>query len=357
MRKLVVRGSFRSVGAQIGEETRRDLPLVRDRTIEFLRENASIGSLDRMRAITGRYLASTRDVFPEAIDYMEGLAFGGDLMFEDVALIAFSEEIHTEFETYPKPEKCTTVSVMTRDGWLIGHNEDYEPQYFGKMYALDLRISGYPRVLSLNYPGHFPCLAGSVNQRGVAIANNSLWPDAVPGLSKNVLHFRAALSSHIDEAVEILTRQPAALTGHYTVAWGEQDDLIGLEVSNALTAETSACVHDPGDGPYCHTNHVRFLTLKGEDPAVTAKNHSLDRLAKAERIFAGARAPGTPQALLDLLSSNDGVLHRTPEQNPTSVTLASVVIRPRTCEMWIRDADPAAAEMDHYLSFESSSFR
>src|SRR5512141_2280860 len=98
MRKLVVRGSFRSVGAQIGEETAADLPFVRDRTIAFLLENAAVGGLDRMRAIAGVYVASTRDVFPEALDYMEGLAFGGGLPFEDIALIAFSEEIRTEFD-------------------------------------------------------------------------------------------------------------------------------------------------------------------------------------------------------------------------------------------------------------------
>lgn len=355
MRKLVVRGSFQEAGVQIGEETRADLPFVLDKTIEFLRENATVGDLDRMRAIAAGYVASTKLVFPEAIEYMAGLAYGGGLSEKDVALIAFSEEIRTEFVA--APEKCTTIALKTRDGWMIGHNEDYEPQYFGKMYALDLRISGYPRVLSLNYPGMFPNLAGSVNQRGVAITNNSLWPDAVPGLSKNVLHFRASLCSHMDEAVEFLTRQPAALTGHYTVAWGDQDELIGLEVSNAATSETTEYVHDAGEGPYCHANHVRYLKLRAEDPAVTAKNHSLDRLIKAEAIASGARAPRTPHELLDLLSTNDGVLHRTPEQNPTSVTLASIVICPRTGELWIRDADPASKEADHHLSFGPSSFK
>lgn len=355
MRKLVVRGSFRAAGVQIGEETRRDLPFVRDKTVEFLIDNATVGDLERMRAIAAGYVASTKAFFPEAIEYMQGLAFGGGLTFDDVALIAFSEEIRTEFVA--APAKCTTIAIKTRDGWMIGHNEDYEPQYFGRMYALDLRISGHPRVLSLNYPGMFPCLAGSVNQRGVAITNNSLWPDAVPGLSKNALHFMAAIAGHADEAFDLLTRQPAALTGHYTLAAGETDELIGLEVSNEATAHTPTVVHDPGEGSYCHANHVRFLKLKGEDPAVTAGNHSLDRLARAERTLSGPRVPRTPEELLDLLSTNEGVLHRTPAQNPTSVTLASIVIRPRSGEMWIRDADPASKEHDHHLSFGPSSFK
>src|SRR5688572_16539319 len=122
MRKIVVRGSFRSAGVQIGEETRADLPFVRDQTVEFLRENATVGDLDRMRAIAARYVVSTKAVFPEAIEYMDGLAFGGDLTFEDVALIAFSEEIRTEFVA--APDKCTTIAIKTRDGWMLGHNED-----------------------------------------------------------------------------------------------------------------------------------------------------------------------------------------------------------------------------------------
>lgn len=352
MRKLIVRGSFRSAGAQIGEETRSDLPFVRDLTVAFLLEHASVGDLARMRRIAADYVHTSRAVFPEALEFLEGMAFAGEIPFDDLALIAFSEEIRSEFVAVPMPEKCTTICVRTPDGWLIGHNEDYEPQYFGKMYALDLRVTGYPRVLALCYPGHFPCLAGSLNWDGVAIANNSLWPDAQPGLSKNVLHFRAALARSMDEAIAVLTRQPAALTGHYTVAWGQQDDLVGLEVSNATTAETTVVAMDPADeGTYCHANHVRFLTLRGEDPAVTAKNHSLDRQAKAEAILSGAHPPSTPLEMLEALSTNDGVLHRTAEQNPTSVTLASVVIRPRSGELWIRDAAVATPDRDLHLRF------
>ncbi len=347
MRKLVIEGSLRSAGAQIGEATAVDLPFVRDGTIDFLLKNATVGGIRQMRWIAARYVASARDFFPEAIDYMEGLAFGGGLTFEDVALIVFSEEIRTEFHV--APEKCSTLAVPTRDGWLIGHNEDYEPQYFGKMFALDLSIPGYPRTLSLNYPGQLPCMGGSLGR--VAIVGTSLWPDAVPGLSKNLLHFRAAVANDRDEALDFLTRQPAALTGHYTVGFGGDDSVCGLETSNPATADSYLCVHDPGREPYWHTNHVRFLKLRAPDPAVTDQNHSLPRGEKLRQIIADGTLPSTPDALLDLLSTNDGVLHRTPEQNATSVTLATVVIRPRTGEMWIRDADPSAHRRDLKLSF------
>lgn len=352
MRMLVVRGSFHSAGVQIGDFTKTDLPFVRDTTVEFLLENAAVSGLGRMREIAEGYLSSTAEVFPEAVAYLRGLAVGGGLGLEDVALIAFSEEIRTAFDGL-KPEKCSTLAVPTARGWLIGHNEDYEPQYYGKMYALDLEIPGYPRVFSLNYSGHFPCLAGSLNRSGVFIANNSLWPDAAPGLSKNALHFRAALAFDLDEAVGFLARQPAALTGHYTVAWGEQDDLLGLEVSNPRTSRTQLVAFDPGSEPYWHANHARFLDLLRPDPAVVDGNHTVARGARLEELAARADLPRTPEALLDLLSADDGVLHRSPEQDKTSVTLATVVARPKTGEMWIRDADPAAGIRDLYLSFRT----
>lgn len=354
MRRIVVRASsFRAAGRQIGEETGSDLPFVRDDTVALLLENASAGGLVRLREIAETYLASTLSAFPQAIEYMEGLAVASGIPIPDIALIAFSEEIRTEFDE--APSKCSTLAVPTRDGWLIGHNEDYEPQYFGKMYALDMRIAGYPRTLSLNYPGHFPCLAGTLNRRRVAIANNSLWPAAAPGLSKNAMHFRAALADDMEEAVELLARQPSALTGHYTVASGDEDRLCGLEVSNPHTAEAYVHLEDAGREPYWHTNHVRFLKLLAPDPAVIEGNHTLVRGEKLTDMIARKRLPTTPEGLLEMLSTNDGVLHRTPEQNPSSVTLATVVMRPKTGEMWIRDADPSAATRDLHLSFGRAS--
>ncbi len=350
MRKLVIQGSFRSVGAQIGEATKDDLPFVRDSTIAFLLEQARASDLAGMRRIAAGYADSAEQFFPGAFEYMEGLAEGGDLAFEDVALITFSEEIRTEFHV--PPSKCSTLAVPTQEyGWVIGHNEDYEPQYAGRMYALDLRIPGYPRTLSLNYPGHFPCLAGALNDHGVALAKNSLWPDVQPGLSGNLLHFRAALATDMDAAVGFLAHQPAALTSHYTVACGAQGDLAGIEVSNHRTAEELIAFFYPAREPYWHTNHARFLQLHTPDPAVTGRNHSLPRGEKLERLIVSRRLPTSPGEMLDLLSTNDGLLHRTPAQNATSVTLATVVICPEREELWIRDADPSAEPRDIRLSF------
>jgi hypothetical protein len=343
MRKIEARGTFRSIGVQIGYATTEDLHFVRDRTIAYLLANCFVRDLQRMREIALRYVASTHDFFPEAIDYLKGLAWGGALSLEDVALIAFSEEIRAE--AGPGPSRCSTLAVPTPDGWVIAHNEDYEPQYAGRMIVADLRFMDCPRVISLNYPGHFPCLAGSLNECGIAITNNSLWMDAVPGLSKNAKHFRASLAREMHQALDDLTFAPNAVSTHYTLAWGGMDQLVGIEVSDPATTDSPLHVIDPAGQAYAHTNHVRFMELKSPDPALADGNHSKARLDKLEAL-AAAGAPCDPASLLELFSTADGLLHRAPGSDPSSVTLATVIIRPKMGEIWFRDADPSAEPRD-----------
>lgn len=346
MRYLQCQGSFEEVGRQVGEACRPDIFELHDRVVAYLLENTTVGSYLRMRRIARAYSDATDGAWPEAAAYLRGLAEGAKAPFETVALIAFSEEIASEF--IPVPSKCSTLVVQTARGALIGHNEDYEPHYSGRMVLLDATFDGYPRTVGLTYPGQLPNLAGSLNARGVAITNNSLWPDAQPGLSKQVQHFRASLADDLDEAVEHLAKPPVALTTHYTVAHGPAGQVVSLEVSNPATAEERVSFMTVGPEPFCHTNHVLSLRLKAPDPAIMLAGHSIARLAKL-RALPRERLPRSPEEMLELLSTNDGVVHRTPDQNSTSVTLATLVIRPQTGELWVRDADPAAERRDWHF--------
>lgn len=347
MKFLQCKGSFEDIGRQVGEACRPDIPDLHDRVAAYLIESTTAGSLKRMREVATDYSARTDRSWPDATAFLKGLAEGAGVPFRTIALIAYSEEIASEF--IPAPPKCSTLVVPTVRGPMIGHNEDYEPHYFGKMVLLDAAFDGYPQAVGLTYPGQLPNLAGSLNAKGVAIANNSLWPDAKPGHSKQVQHFRASLADDLEQAVTHLAKPPVSLTTHYTVAHGPTGQAVSLEISNPLVARVTTALSTIGPEPFCHTNHVLALELREPDPAVVSANHSLDRLAKLQAL-PRERLPRSPEEMLDLLSANDGIVHRTPEQNPFSVTLATVVIRPQTGEFWVRDADPSADRRDwHFL--------
>lgn len=352
MKILRLEGGFEEVGRQVGMATGDDIPRLYERLVGYLLEHTTVGSARRMTEIAARYAVAAQDQFPPAMAYLRGLAAGVGAPLHEIAVIAFSEEIASEF--LPAPEKCSTLVVRTGRGWLIGHNEDYEPHYYGKMLALDVTFDGCPRVACLTYPGQLPAVGPSLNARGVAIANNSLWPEAQPGLSQVVRQFEAALAPDMDEAVKILSGRPNALTTHYTVADGTLDDAVSIEISNAATSEADIVLRQVTAPSFCHTNHVLHLPLRRPDPARELASHSFRRYAKLKGIAPEA-LPRSPDEMLAYLSANDGVLHRTPAQNPTSVTLATVVIRPSTGEFWARDADPAARDRDFYAALKPSS--
>ena len=351
MKILRLKGGFEDVGRQVGEATREEIAGLHDRVVAYLLEYTTAGSVERMHMIAARYAVSAQGQFPPAIAYLRGLAEGSGTPFHEIALIAFSEEIASTF--LASAEKCSTLVVRTSRGWLLGHNEDYEPHYFGRMFVLDVAFDGFPRMVCLGFPGQFAAVGPSLNANGVAIANNSLWPEAQTGFSQVVRQFQASLAADLDEAVGILAGQPNALTSHYTVMDGSLDEAVSLEVSNHATSEADMVLRQISGRSFCHANHVLYLPLRKPDPAAEHATNSFRRQAKLEAIVPEA-LPASPEEMMAYLTTNDGIVHRTPAQNPTSVTLATVVIRPGTGEFWVRDADPDAAGQEFYVSLKSS---
>jgi len=352
MKILRLEGGFEEVGREVGAAVASDIPVLYRRLVAYLLKHTTVGSERRVLELASRYALAAQDQFPPAVAFLRGLADGAGVPLRAIASIAFSEEIAAEF--LPAPEKCSTLVVRTDRGWLIGHNEDYEPHYYGKMLALDVAFDGHPRMVCLAYPGQLPASGPSLNAHGVAIANNSLWPEAQPGPSQVVRQFQASLAPDMDEAVKILAGRPNALTTHYAVADGTLDDAVSIEVSNPATSEADIVLRQIAAPSFCHTNHVLHLPLRRPDPALEHASHSYRRYAKLKSIAPEA-LPRSPDEMMAYLSENDGVLHRTPAQNPTSVTLATVVIRPSTRELWIRDADPRAEEPESYAALDPSS--
>lgn len=351
MRYVKTNGSFYEVGLQVGKACQEDIPELYERTVAYLLKHTSVGTVARMHEVAQRHMAGAEELWPPSVNFLEGLAEGARVSMEKIALTSFTEEVSSEFVPVSS-DKCSTLVVRLSNGnHLIIHNEDYEPQNFGKMVLLDVVFDGFPRLVCLTYPGMLPSLAGSLNACGIAITNNGLWLDTQPGLPKQVQHFRASLARDLDEVEEWLAMAPVAVTTHYVIAHGHTREAVSLTVSNPETSYVPMLYSPITDQSFCHTNHVTsgpFLSgLKKTDPAPELSKHTVPRYNKLKSFMEGNKLPRTMQEALDLFSKNDGLIHRTPEQNPTSVTLATVVICPETEEIWIRDADPAAVEPDH----------
>ncbi len=353
MRYVKASGSFYNVGLRVGEACREDIPELYERTVAYLLEHTSVGTVARMHEVAERYTVEAERLWAPSVEFLQGLAEGAGVSMEKIALTSFTEEVSSEFLP-TSSDKCSTLVVLTLS-WshLIVHNEDYEPQNFGKMVLLDVTFDGFPRLVCLTYQGMLPSLAGSLNACGVAITNNGLWPEARPGLPKQVQHFRASLTRNLVEAVQWLEMSPIAVTTHYVVAYGRTREVVSLAVSNFETSAAKMTLRPITSLSFCHTNHVLdgYLGLKMPDPAKEQlPPNSFTRYDKLKNLTL-EELPRTPQEAFKLFSTpGDNVLFRESGEEGASVTLATVVICPETRELWVRDADPSAAKRDWYFS-------
>jgi len=344
MRCIQASGSFYKVGKQVGERCKDDIADVYKRTVSYLLKYTKIGSVARMHEVAAYYMLEAKRLWAPSFEFLSGMAKGAGVTMNKIALTAFSEEVSSE--------KCSTlVSRLLNGNHLIIHNEDFPPE-FGSLIMLDVTFDGYPRFVCLTYIGQLPSLAGSLNVCGVATTNNGLWPDAQPGWSKQVLHFRASLARSLDEAEERLMRRPTSLTTHYVVAYGPTHQVDSLAVSNFQTSHREVTLLPIKGASFCHTNHVLpgYLGLKMSDPAVENSPNSFSRYDKLNNLTL-EELPRTPQEAFKLFANqdDDNVLFRKPKKEGESGTKATVVICAETLEFWVRDANTLAMPRDQYI--------
>ena len=350
MRYVQAHGSFYEVGLKVGKTFEEDIPEMYERTVAYLLEHTSVGTKERIHQVAERHLFEARRLWEPSVEFLRGQAKGADVSMSMIALTSFTEEISSEFLPIVSSEKCSTLVVRTPDGYImIIQNEDYN--LHSKVAVFEVTFVGFPRLVCVAYIGQL--LAGiSLNARGVAITNNSLWPKAQPGLPKQVQHFRASLTRNLVEAVQWLEMQPIALTTHYVVACGRTREIVSLAVSNRETSAVNMDLRTISGPSFCHTNHVLDgrLGLKQPDPAIVHSKSSFLRYDKLNSLTP-EELPQTPKEALDFFSNQDekNVLFQSGKDGK-SKTLVTTVTCPEIGEFWAREAGAKASAPDWKFS-------
>ena len=112
--------SHRELGAKLGS-------LFGDVLKETINRKKQIVDWEKAGEQARQYLELTKKTFPEYIEELEGYAEAAGADFNDLWTLSLEDEINCE-------EKCTTV--ITNDGKLIAHNEDWEPSYASNICVL-----------------------------------------------------------------------------------------------------------------------------------------------------------------------------------------------------------------------------
>lgn len=180
------------------------------------------------------------------IDELRGLADGAQISL--AAAAALQVRPGTGF----MPEGCTSLGVSgdaSATGQPLGaQNRDLVPTYRGRMCVLLLRPRGRPSLLMHSVPGE---LGGvGINEHGVAVFANSLWPRAGRNWQAPPVTRRAILEcASADEAVERARAMNGPAVGSFLII-----DAAG-RIRNLEILPQALAVIARDRGVFAHTNH------------------------------------------------------------------------------------------------------
>ena len=304
---LVVRGSHREVGRQVGEATAEVLR----QAVAFDAELPAGRTRDGQLVLAAAYREATRRATPWLVDEIDGAAEGARV--DPMALFAASiEEIWSV-----RPSQATGGAVVdgrctdlvagppaTADGHVwVAHNNDLAPASEGSVIAIEWRVPGEPIVLSL---GIGPWISVGWNAAGLSLTGNELSPnDERVGIPRLLMVREQLTATTLDEAVR-MTLRPDRASSYNTVLAHRDGRVVNVEGS-ATDAELSEL---SGNGTFAHTNHYaceRMLTYEGD--AAYARRSEV-RLGRALELLDGPDGVGptpgsiTPDTMLAALSDH-----------------------------------------------------
>ena len=294
---LVVEGSHREVGRQIGEATAGVLRHAASFDAVAFDEVLPPGrSRDEQLALASRYRDATLAATPWLVDEIDGAAEGAGV--DPLALFAASiEEIWSV-----RPSQATGGTIVdgrcsdmvaappaTPDGHVwVAHTNDLSPVSEASVVAIEWRVPGEPVVFSL---GIGPWISVGWNSAGLSLTGNELAPnDERVGVPRLLMVREQLTARTLDEAVAMALRPDRASS--YNTVFAHRDGRVVNVEGSATDAEittTSAA------GTLAHTNHYaceRMRRYEGDPDVRPALRGAAGEGAGAPR-WAGGRGAGS----------------------------------------------------------------
>jgi acyl-CoA:6-aminopenicillanic acid acyl transferase len=217
------------------------------------------------RARAHAYLAATEAEFPQYVAEMRGYATGAGVDFLDL----WARSLEDEFSAYRSDpgeyggERCT--SIITNDGHLIAHNEDWAKDAADQIGVLQKTVGGLT-VFELHYVMTLGGNSASINSHGfVQLINTLTHTDWQMGAPRNVI---ARFMSETGDPASDFARLRAIKR-----ATGYNHTLIGRDgaIWNIEATATQQVLRQPR-APFAHANHYLAPPLRAYEAAGSASS-------------------------------------------------------------------------------------
>ncbi len=238
-------GSNYEVGLTIGRQMRLAIAnvLARNRRL-FAKE------LSQYLEESKLFFEQAQQYFPQYVAELRGIADGAQVPFAELFL-SNNREVANPDPGVVGSGHCTIIGIPQGDGYLLGHNEDWDQSSLEELYILDAQISGI-RIFGLNYASNVIGASVAINSFGLVEAVNELsHQDSQLGVPKNFIA-RALLDCQTLEEAEVLMRTVPRASGFNHVL------VQGRRLWNIESSAKEYAIEKVEQQKYVHTNH--YLT-------------------------------------------------------------------------------------------------
>ncbi|XYI03763.1 C45 family autoproteolytic acyltransferase/hydrolase [Sorangium sp. So ce1128] len=303
-------------------------------------------TLEALRPTLSAYHEAIARQLPRAIDEIRGLAEGAAIPYEQALLLQLRREI-MGYSRVPSRGDCTTFARNVPAEAVLAQTVDLNGNLETEAYVIRVSNAGDDgrELVMLTFTGLLGYLG--VNSHGLSIGLNLVmggrWRPGIPGYMA-IRHLLETATS-VEECVALLGRLDLASSRSLTLC----------DARSAATVEIveNSCRWQRGP-ELVHTNHILDPELAPRDEInVFARNGSIARRAACAAALRALPAPAPVSAYFSILDGDpicvppDGDARR-------EATVARVVMRPRSRELFIKPGAQPSAEQHVFRASEAA---
>jgi hypothetical protein len=311
-----------------------------------IRDNKKLYKKERMKNFSElvktaqKFLPDISKDYPHLLAELRGMSEGARVDFDELLVLMCEEEL-LDFRI----PHCTNVAIQTKNGAVLGHNEDWSKAYKNNgLYLVKGEIGGGKgeigrrKFLALSYVGSLAGTSCGMNESFCYTANSIDCRRFRYGVPVK-FQLRAFLDVENEKDVERVDLKDSSIASNNIYVWRNSKI---LDIEDYFGHEEKFY----GDKFLIHTNHP---ILKKDRTKANTKAESVRRYERAKEILTGKNKYDV-KTLKEILSEHKtGICaHLNKLHCDYGITIASVIMNPKEKSMEVAWANPCKNSYKKY---------
>ena len=338
---LEVSGTHRQVGQQIGEQLRSCI----QREMAQLHEHLPPGvSWDEMVAKSQHFLTPSRQIYPQFVDGMEGLAEAAGVPFEAI-FVSHCEELWDTSMWRGGARGCTDLAARGKatvgGATLVAHTNDLAPQAEDDLVILKVQAGDEPQFLGVSVGGLG--YSAGFNAAGISLTGNEVSSsDVRPGVPRLIVVRAILAARRLGEAMDACLLPQRASSYNNVIA-----DAHGEIYSMEGSATDCEPIYIDGD-VLAHANHYVSPAMRRFEADRNAVGGSVIRHNRALRLLRDNFGQLSPELFQVLLADHADYPASICKHGLESVTVFSLIVDLGELRAWIGRGRPCQTTYHEY---------